>query len=364
MMKEESPFCMKIEKTSRSRISQVDFKDLGFGRYCSDHMLCCAFENGRWKNPIIRPFTDVTVSPTCLAFHYGQAVFEGMKAYKDQEEKIFLFRPEENFERINRSAQRLEMPEIPKEIFMEGLKILIDIDRDWVSTEYGQSLYLRPFMIATGNILIANPSKEYLFMIISSPSGAYYEKHLKIKVEQKYSRAARGGIGFTKAAGNYAASFHPTRLAQEEGYDQILWTDSSTHTLIEESGTMNVFFYFGDRLITPPAGDSILDGITRKSIIELARQEGMEVQECDFPVAEMIENLKKGLIKEAFGCGTAVVTNVFKIIGYEGEDFYLPDIPDNDRISFRLKKRLLDIQHNLVEDPFGWRIEVKNKQIK
>ncbi|XOD66639.1 MAG: branched-chain amino acid aminotransferase [Flavobacteriales bacterium Tduv] len=354
---------MKIEKTPYSRISQVDFKHLGFGRYCSDHMLCCTFKDNQWKDSVIKPFGDLTVSPTCLAFHYGQAIFEGMKAYKDRQGKVFLFRPEENFKRINRSAQRMEMPEIPEKIFMENLKILTDIDRDWVPIEYGQSLYLRPFMIATGNVLVANPSKEYLFIIISSPSGAYYEKPLKIKVEQKYSRSAHGGIGFTKTAGNYAASFHPTRLAQEKGYDQILWTDSSSHTLIEESGTMNVFFYLEDRLITPPAGDSILGGITRKSIIELARKEGIKVQERNFSVSEMIDSLKKGLIKEAFGCGTAVVTNVFKIIGYEDVDFYLPDIPNNDRISFRLKKRLLDIQHNLAEDPFSWRVEVKNKQI-
>ncbi|XCI75405.1 MAG: branched-chain amino acid aminotransferase [Flavobacteriales bacterium] len=355
---------MQIEKILHSRISQVDFENLNFGHYYSDHMLYCEFKDGQWQKPIVKPFGHLTLSPACLVFHYGQAVFEGMKAYKDLEGQVFLFRPEENFRRINHSAQRLEMPQIPESVFMQGLQALIDIDQEWIPTAYGQSLYIRPFMIATEGVLAANPSKEYLFIMITTPASAYYTYPLKVKIEQKYSRAADGGVGFTKAAGNYAAAFYPARLAQEEGYDQILWTDASTHMLIEESGTMNVFFRLDDRLITAPAGGGILGGVTRKSIIDLARQEGIEVEERNLSVSELIKTLKDGLLKEAFGCGTAVVINAFKIIGYEGEDFYLPNLAEADHIAVRLKKRLLDIQHNLVEDPFGWRLKVESRLVE
>ncbi|XOD68527.1 MAG: branched-chain amino acid aminotransferase [Flavobacteriales bacterium AspAUS03] len=349
---------MQIEKILHSRISQVDFENLNFGQYYSDHMLYCEFKDGQWGKTIIKPFGYLRLSPACLVFHYGQAIFEGMKAYKDPEGQVFLFRPEENFRRINHSAKRLEMPQIPESVFMQGLQSLIDIDQEWIPTAYGQSLYIRPFMIATEGVLAANPAKEYLFIMITTPASAYYTHSLKVKIEQKYSRAVDGGVGFTKAAGNYAAAFYPTRLAQEEGYDQILWTDASTHMLIEESGTMNVFFRLGNRLITAPAGGRILSGVTRKSIIDLARQEGIEVEERNLSVSELIKSLKNGLLKEAFGCGTAIVINVFKIISYKSEDFHLPNLVEADRIAFRLKKRLLDIQHNLVEDPFGWRWKV------
>ncbi len=338
----------------------MDFNNISFGKQCADHMFCSEYINKTWKNSIIKPFGNIMFSPISPVFHYGQAVFEGMKAYKDKNEEVFLFRPKENLKRINRSAKRLEMPTIPENIFMNGLNKLIDIDRNWVPKNYGQSLYIRPFLIATNGILSAKPSKDYMFIIISTPADdAYYKHPLKIKIEEKYSRSASGGVGFTKAAGNYASSFYPTRLANEEGYDQILWTDSSTHTIIEESGTMNVFFWLKNKLVTPKANDNILSGITCKSIFSLAKNEGFSVEERNLSVSEIIEGLETGELKEAFGCGTAAVINYFEIISYKKNNFYLPNIPEEQRISIHLKKSLLNIQHNLSKDPFGWRVQLK-----
>ncbi|WP_185871245.1 branched-chain amino acid aminotransferase [Blattabacterium cuenoti] len=349
---------MKIDRALNSRINQIDFDKISFGSHYSDHMFRSEFINGKWTNSIIEPFGKIRFSPISLVFHYGQAVFEGMKAYKDKNNEVFLFRPKENFKRINRSAKRLEMPSIPEEVFMNGLKRLIDIDRNWIPKYYGKSLYIRPFLIATNGVLSAKPSKNYMFIIISTPADSYYKHPLKVKIEEKYSRSASGGVGFTKAAGNYASSFYPTRLANENGFDQILWTDSSTHTMIEESGTMNVFFLLKKKLITPKANDNILSGITCKSIIDLAKMDNISVEERDLSVSEVIEGLKNGELKEAFGCGTAAVINYFEIINYRKTNFRLPYIPENKRISIRLKKMLLDIQHNLSEDPFGWRMHI------
>ncbi|WP_185851140.1 branched-chain amino acid aminotransferase [Blattabacterium cuenoti] len=350
---------MKIEKILHSRRKMIDFHKIPFGNYFSDHMFYSEFKNKEWKNSKITPFKNIEFSPKTLVFHYGQAVFEGMKAYKDHNEEVFLFRPEDNFKRMNKSARRLEMPNIPKHIFMNGLKKLIDLDRDWIPRKYGQSLYIRPFLIATDGALSARPSKNYLFMIISTPSDIYYQYPLKIKIEERYSRSASGGIGFTKAAGNYASSFYPTRIAQKEGFDQILWTDSSTHTIIEELGTMNVFFLLKKKLITPLANENILNGITCKSLLSLAKKEGLKTEERVLTVSEIIEGLKKGYLQEAFGCGTAVVINYFQKISYKKEDFYLPNLPDKKRISLFLRKKLLDIQHNLSEDYFGWRLKLE-----
>ncbi|WP_185869199.1 branched-chain amino acid aminotransferase [Blattabacterium cuenoti] len=350
---------MIIEKIFQSRIEKMDFNNISFGNQYSDHMFCSEYKNGEWINSIIKPFGNIMFSPVSPVFHYGQAVFEGMKAYKDKNEEVFLFRPKENFTRINRSAARLEMPSIPKDIFMNGLIKLIDIDRNWIPKNYGQSLYIRPFLIATNGVLSAKPSQDYMFIIISTPADSYYKHPLKIKIEEKYSRSSAGGIGFTKAAGNYASSFYPTRLANEEGFDQILWTDSSTHTMIEELGTMNVFFWLNNKLVTPKLNDNILSGITCKSILSLAKEEGIHVEERDLSVSEIINGLEKEKLKESFGCGTAAVINYFKMISYKGRNFLLPNISEKERISLRLKKRLLDIQHNLSKDPFGWRVQLK-----
>ncbi|WP_185882548.1 branched-chain amino acid aminotransferase [Blattabacterium cuenoti] len=350
---------MKIKRIYKTRIHNIHKDNITFGNYYSDHMFYAECQNGKWINSVIKPFDNIILSPRSLVFHYGQAVFEGMKAFKDQDENVFLFRPKENFKRMNRSAQRLEMPIIPESIFMNGLERLIDIDRKWIPKNYGQSLYIRPFFIAVDGILSAKPANNYIFMIISTPVGSYYQHPLKIKIEEQYSRSASGGVGFAKAAGNYASSFYPTRLAKEEGFDQLLWTDSSTHTKIEESGTMNVCFLINNKLVTPKFNDNILKGITCTSILALAKKHGVEVQERDVSISEIIYGLKKGIVQEAFGCGTAVVINYFQMIGYQKHKFCLPKLPDKNRLSIWLKKQLLDIQHNLSDDPFDWRVNLK-----
>ncbi|WP_103327505.1 branched-chain amino acid aminotransferase [Bacteroidetes bacterium endosymbiont of Geopemphigus sp.] len=351
---------MLIKKSLHSRISDVDLKNLSFGSELSDHMFYCAYRQGCWQRPKIKPLEPLTLSPAASVFHYGQAVFEGMKAYKDENGDVFLFRPQENIRRLNRSAERLNMPSFSEEIFLEGLSKLVDLDRHWVPQGYGQALYIRPFMIANEAKILASSSREFLLMIICTPVNTYYSQSLRIKIEQEYSRATQGGVGFTKAAGNYAAAFYPTRLANEQSYDQVLWTNSPTHDRIEESGTMNAFFRIGNQLITPVISDKILGGITRKSLIELASHDGIEVQERELTVAELVENLKKGMVKEAFGTGTAVVVCPYKIIGYQGKDFSLPQISDDKSFGLRLKSRLMEIQYNRSEDFFGWRKLVKS----
>lgn len=351
---------MLIKKSLHSRISDVDLKNLSFGAELSDHMFYCAYRKGSWQTPKIRPLESLSLSPAASVFHYGQAVFEGMKAYKDENDEVFLFRPQDNIKRLNRSAERLNMPSFPEDIFLEGLSKLVDIDRHWIPQGYGHALYIRPFMIANEPKILASSSREFLFMIICTPVGAYYSQPLRIKIEQEYSRATQGGVGFTKAAGNYASAFYPTRLANEQSYDQVLWTNSPTHDRIEESGTMNAFFRIGDQLITPALSDKILGGVTRKSLIELASHERIEVQERELTVAELVENLEKGLVKEAFGAGTAVVVCPYKIIGYQGKDFSLPQIADDQSFGLRLKNRLMEIQYNRSEDLFGWRKHVRS----
>lgn len=350
---------MLINKSSCSRISKVDLKKLSFGTEFSDHMFCCRYEKGSWQTPHIKPLEPLTLSPAASVFHYGQAVFEGMKAYKDENGNLFLFRPEENIKRLNRSAERLNMPCFPENVFLEGLAKLVDLDRNWVPEGYGQALYIRPFMIATEGKIVAVSSSEFQFMIICTPVGNYYSRPLRVKIEQEYSRATQGGVGFTKAAGNYASAFYPTHLANEQSYDQILWTNSPTHDRIEESGTMNAFFRIKDQLITPPLSDKILGGITREAIIELARYEGIEIQEREITLVELLENLEKELVKEAFGTGTAVIVHPYKSIGYQDKEFSLPTIADDESFGLRLKKHLMEIQYNRCKDPFGWRASLE-----
>lgn len=348
-----------VKKISKSNISNVDFDNLKFGSCYSDHMLLCEFYNNKWQIPKITPFDKIDFFPNSLVFHYGQAVFEGMKAYKDKNNNIFLFRPYENYKRMNISAKRLSMPSIPEDIFIYGIKKLITLDSEWVPPNYGESLYIRPFMIANGDILQASPSDKYLFIVITTPANNYYNNPLKVKIEEKYSRSCPGGIGFTKAASNYAISFFPTELAKKDGYDQIIWTDSISHSYIEESGTMNIFFHFFDgRLITPVLNDTILSGITRKSIIELAQTRNIKIEEKKIYINELIENIKKNNIKEIFGCGTAVVTNYFKFLGYKNQKYVLPKIPKHERISLKLKKYLLNIQHNISSDHNKWLFKI------
>ncbi|HLV46447.1 MAG TPA: branched-chain amino acid aminotransferase [Flavobacterium sp.] len=349
---------IKITKADTSKIDQCDFDNLKFGAQFTDHILVCEYENGQWNEPEIKPYSPITLDPSARVFHYGQAIFEGMKAYKDEQDQIWLFRPEENYHRFNKSAVRLAMPEINKEIFIEGLKALVKTDEQWVKKGLGNSLYIRPFMIATESGVIASPSEKFLFCILLSPAKSYYSGKIKVKIADYYSRAANGGIGAAKAAGNYASQFYPTKLAQQEGYNQVIWTDDTTHTRLEESGTMNVFFRINDTLYTAPTSDRILDGVTRKSLIDLAKHLGIEVHVEPVEVNRIVEAAKDGSLKEIFGAGTAAVVNQVEGFAYQDDYYQLPEIVDEKSFALRLKDGLTRIQNKLSEDVFGWTVQV------
>jgi branched-chain amino acid aminotransferase len=348
---------LHIEKISKSKIDTVDFNNLKFGQVFTDHMFECDYVNGEWQNPRIRPYQPLSFDPSAKVFHYGQAVFEGMKAYKDDNNDIWLFRPDQNQQRINKSSERLDMPAFPKELFFEGLTTLLKLDKEWVQKGEGNSLYIRPFNIATENCVSASTSNAFKFMIICSPVQAYYAGEVRVVFADKYSRAADGGVGYAKAAGNYAASFYPAKLAREKGYQQVVWTDASTHEFLEEAGTMNVFFRVKDTLLTAPVSDRILDGVTRKSLIQLAESEGIKVEVRPVKVTEIVEAARKGDLLEMFGAGTAAVISPILGFSHKDETFELPK-PENSYATF-LKKRMTDIQRNKTNDPFGWRFKVE-----
>ncbi len=350
---------MIINKTTASKLVNFDTENFVFGTTFTDHMVICEFEDGVWGEPRLMPYGPLPFTPAMMGINYGQACFEGMKAYKDESGDVFLFRPNKNFERINKSAKRLAMPELPEAIFMGGLRTLVDIDRDWVPHGEDTSLYIRPLIFATEEALKARISTKFMFAIIASPAKSYYTEPVAVKISDYYSRAASGGVGSAKAAGNYAASFYPTLLAKEEGYEQIIWTDDATHENFEESGTMNVFVRINDTIYTPKTSDKILDGVTRDSFIQLAKHQGIEVVISDVKVADVLAAQKDGSLKEVWGVGTAVVTSIFSALGYKGEKFELPKLSDEDSFAVRLKKALVDIQTNKAEDPFGWRTRVE-----
>lgn len=347
---------IEIIKAASSKINQVDFDHLNFGEIFTDHLFECDFTNGEWQRPIIKPYAPFLLDPSAKVFHYGQAIFEGMKAYKDDNDSIWLFRPDENFKRFNNSALRMAMPEVPEDVFMEGLNQLLQLDSDWIKKGLGNTLYIRPFMIATGVGVIANPSDDYKFMILLSPAKSYYSGEVKVLIAEHFSRAANGGIGAAKAAGNYAAQFYPTNLANKAGFQQVIWTDDATHTKMEEAGTMNVFFRINDTLYTAPISERILDGITRKSLIELAIKKGINVEVRPVLVSELIEASKNGSLREIFGAGTAAVVN--PIIGFSYQDIYYELPKTENPYASQFKEELTNIQHKLAEDPFGWTVKV------
>lgn len=350
---------MIIQKSTNPRISTFDPNNFAFGNTFIDHMIICEYENGKWGDVKLIPYGPIGFTPAMMGVNYGQACFEGMKAYKDKDGQVFLFRPEKNFQRINKSAKRLAIPEISEEIFMEGLKALVDIDRDWIPQGEGTSLYIRPLLFATEEALKARISEKYMFAIVATPAKSYYTAPVSVKIADHYSRAASGGVGAAKAAGNYAASFYPTQLAIEEGYEQIIWTDDYSHEYFEESGTMNVFVRINDTIYTPKTSDKILDGVTRDSFIQLAKKRGIEVVIDDVKVSDVIEAQKNGTLKEVWGVGTAVVTSIFQALGYQGEHLTLPKLSDEESFAAQLKADLVNIQTNKSEDPFGWRYLVE-----
>ena len=348
---------MKIVLANKSKIESVDFENLEFGKIFTDHLFVCKYSNNSWGEGKIMPYDDFLVSPSARVFHYGQAIFEGMKCFRSDNDSLILFRPEENFKRFNKSSSRMAIPEITENIFFDGLTELLKIDKDWVKKGDGNALYLRPFVFASEASINASEANEYTFMIICCPAKSYYgNQKIKVKIEEKYSRAAKGGVGYAKAAGNYAAQFYPTSIAIEEGYQQIIWTDSNNHKSIEEAGTMNLFFRIGNKLITSPTSDSILDGITRKSIIELAKKENINIEERIITVDELLESSKTGELKEIFGTGTAVVVLPIKAFGYQSNDYQLPKIDDS--WSSMLKKKLMDIQYDKSSEYDKWKLKI------
>ena len=349
---------IKITKVENSRISEVDFENLPFGKHFSDHMFVMDYDDGVWGEPTIIPFGDLNLHPATSALHYGQAIFEGMKAQRNDDGEILIFRPEMNARRFNQSADRMCMAQVPEEIFIEGLKTLLELDKVWVSSKEGQSLYIRPYMIATDDYVGIRPSEKYKFLIITSPVGSYYSEPVKVKIETYYTRAAEGGVGRAKAAGNYASSLYPAKLAAEEGYRQLIWTDAKTHTFIEEAGTMNIIFVINDVIITPDESkDTILKGITKRSVLTIAEDWGYKVEERPVTIVEIIDAIKDGTLQDAFGAGTAATIAPISSIGFEGTDYELPAVADRE-FSNKVKKYLTNYKKGREEDKFNWLMKV------
>ncbi|WP_194777574.1 branched-chain amino acid aminotransferase [Pararhodonellum marinum] len=349
---------IKIKKTATSKLPQTDFDNLVFGQTISDHMFIADYKDGRWDNFRIEPYAPLSLNPANATLHYGQSVFEGMKAYKNEQGEILIFRADANQKRLNESAKRLCIPEVPEDLFMEGLLTLLETDSNWIPSKPGYSLYIRPFIFATDDYLGIRPSATYKFMIFTCPVGHYYAKPVKVKVETHYTRAAEGGTGFAKAAGNYAGSLYPALLAQKEGYDQLLWTDGKSHKNIEESGTMNVMFVIDGKLITAPVSTgTILKGITRDSVLTLARSWGLPVEERFLSIEELQSALENGKLQEAFGTGTAATIAHIALINLNGKDYTLPQKSDS-AFSWKVLETLDAIKYGRTEDPFGWIIKV------
>lgn len=346
-----------IQRTEQSRIKEVDFSNIAFGKHYTDHMFVADFLDGQWTSPRVVPFDYLRMSPANATLHYGQTIFEGLKAYKGHNGETLVFRPEMNARRFNRSAIRMCMPEVPEEVFMSGLRELIKLDAAWVPDRPGTALYIRPFMFAADEYIGVKPSDTYKFMIFCSPVGAYYSKPVKVKIEKQYVRAAEGGTGAAKTGGNYAASLYPAKLAAQQGYDQIIWTDSKTHTYIEEAGTMNIMMVMDDVLVTPPTSGTILEGITRDSILTMARDWGVKVDVRRISVEEIIDAIRSGKLQEAFGAGTAATVAHIQAIGYEGTDYDLPPI-EGRKFSNKVLREMDNIKHGRAEDKFGWIMKI------
>ncbi len=344
---------MIINKVEESRLDSTDIENAAFGTVFTDHMLMSTFKDGKWSEAEIKPFGPISYSPALHTLHYGQALFEGQKAYYMEDGKIGMFRPDMNAKRLNHSASRMNMPEYPEADFLEGIRKLVEIDKKWVPKQDGHSLYIRPFMYGSSEFVAARPSEEYVFCVIMSPVGPYYGANVKVKVEEKYTRSATGGVGSTKSAGNYGGAFYATSQAREEGYTQVIWTDHVNHELVEESGTMNVAFIIDDVLITPPLSDRILAGITRDSILQMLRDnKSLRVEERPIKVEEVIRAAKEGRLQECFGMGTAAVISPISVIGFRGDDYKIPT--PKDGYGQKIKKDLTDFRTGVNEDKYNW----------
>ena len=352
---------IKITKTTNPQPKPAKGQKLGFGKIFTDHMFVMNYTEGKgWHDPRIEPFHNISLSPAAMVYHYGQEMFEGLKAYKGEDGSVYLFRPDMNAKRTNATNDRLVIPQIPEEDFVQAISAVVDVDRDWVPTEPGTSLYIRPFIIATDEFLGVAPSKTYLFMVILSPSGAYYESGLApvgIWIEDEYVRAVRGGIGFAKTGGNYAASLIAQQKAHDAGYSQVLWLDGVERKYIEEVGAMNIFFKISGKIVTPSLNGSILPGITRNSVLQLCRDWGYEVEERKISAAELLEAQKNGTLEECFGTGTAAVISPVGKLRYVDEVMTIND-GDIGPVSQKLYDTITGIQTGRLPDEKGWRVKV------
>ena len=343
----------KVTLTKESKLKGITLENVPFGKYFTDHMLVADYADGQWQTPDILPYQPLQLDPSLAVLHYGQAIFEGIKAYKLADGSVQIFRPYDNFKRFNLSAVRMQMPEVPEEIFMGGLRTLIGIDKNWVPGFENHSLYIRPFMISSDNAIGVRPSEHYKFLIILSPTGPYYAKPMRIHVEEKYVRAVPGGIGFAKAAGNYGAALYPSAEAHKEGYDQVLWMDAFEHKYVQECGTMNAFFIIGDKVVTPGLEEgTILAGVTRDSVITVLKEMGWDVEERPLSIDEIIAAHKSGNLKEIFGTGTAATIALIKELCYK--DYPMVFDVSTWKIAPEVKRRMDDIRYGITEDKHNW----------
>ena len=346
-----------ITKIERSKLNDINLENIPFGKYMTDYMLEVDYENGKWQTPEIKPYQPMLFAPSLAAIHYGQSIFEGVKAYKNADGEPYIFRPLDNFKRFNKSAERMQMPTIPEEIFIDGMKQLIKLDINWIPAKEEHSLYIRPFMFSTDETLGVKPSENYKFMIILSPTGPYYATPMRIYVEEQYVRAVPGGIGFAKAAGNYGGSMFPTAQAKLKGYDQVLWTDAFEHKYVQECGTMNVVFIIGNTAVTPDLSTgTILDGVTRDSVIVLLKEMGLTVEERPLNIDEVIEAHKAGTLKEVFGTGTAATISLIKELCYK--DYVMDFEVEKWEVAPKVKKMLNDIRYGKTADNNGWMMKL------
>ena len=346
---------LKITKVSISAVSNVDFDNIPFGKVFTDHMYVADYIDGEWTNMEIVPLENLSIHPGNLAWHYGQSIFEGMKATRDNEGTPLLFRPEEHVYRLNASARRMCMPEFPVDAFLEAVHSLVRLEKNWIPSKEGSALYIRPFMIAMDDAIGVRPSDTYKFIICTLPVGPYYAKPVKLKVEETYIRAAQGGVGEAKTAGNYAASLYPAQLAREDGYDQVMWLDAKEFKYVQEVGTMNIFFVIGNEVITPATEGTILKGITRKTIIEILRDEGYQVTERMITIDEVVDAADRGELKEVFGTGTAAVIAVVDEIKYREKIIHLD--PSNFIVAPLAKSIFTGLRNRTIVDTKGWVVE-------
>jgi branched-chain amino acid aminotransferase len=345
-----------IKPIEESRIHEIDFNNLVFGRKFSDHMFECHYEDGAWQQPVIKPYGSFEITPAMNVLHYGQAVFEGMKAFYVDEHTIQIFRPKTHHERFNRSCRRLCIPETDYETFIGALEALIKLDHQWVPQKTGTALYIRPFIFASDDLLAARSSDKFTFQIITSPVGAYYAEGfnpVSLTTTKEFVRAVKGGTGEAKAAGNYAGSFLPAKKAQEQGFTQVLWLDAKEHKYVEEVGTMNIHFLIDDTLVSPALTGSILSGVTRRSVLALAKKWGLKVEERRITIDEVFEAHENGTLKEVFGSGTAAVISPVGLIHHEGKQIEL-DREKPGEFAQKCFDAITDIQYGHAEDTFGW----------